>query len=183
MLEPLDAKVVDRSGSVIRGAAITYSSAASDSVLTIRDGRAVQCRNDGVSPVVLSSGGIKSTVMVHCDIIENITAEAFVCTRLGDAPIPLSVAATDRNGNAISNPRIYVTTDSSFLRVKDGLITPLKAGDGDIDFTNGRRRAVTLVRVLDTAKVSAARVIHARDKMFAPVCAQRFELDSPVGRQ
>lgn len=174
MLEPIEARVVNRKGAVIRGAAIEYSSTAPDSILTVRDGRAIQCRNDGLAPVTLTSGRITSIVTVRCEIIERLEAEPFVCMRLGDPPVPMSVTALDKTGHVVSTPRIYLYTDSSFLKVKDGMVSPLKAGDGDLWFTNGRRRAITLVRVLDTASVanSKVRVIHARDRMLAPVCAQ-----------
>ena len=174
MLEPVEAHVLNRKGAVIHGAPIDYTTTASDSILAVRDGRAVQCRNDGAAPVTLSSGGIKSTVIVRCEIIEKLEAEPFVCMRLGGPAVPLSVTGMDKNGNPIPAPRVYLRTDSSFVRVMNGLVYPLKAGDGDLWYTNGRRRAFTLIRVLDTVAVgkSKARLIHARDKMFAPVCAQ-----------
>ncbi|HEX6575881.1 MAG TPA: hypothetical protein VF042_13005 [Gemmatimonadaceae bacterium] len=174
MLEPLDAHVVNEKGDVVPADVIRYSTTA-DSIVAIRDGTAVQCRNDGIAPVTLTSGKLTSTVLVRCAIIEKIVAEPYVCMRLGEPPAPLSVAAFDRQGGSIAAPRLLLLTDSSFVRIIDGKIVPLKAGDGDIGYTNGRRRAVTLLRVLDTARTSSSatqpRIIHARDRMFDPVCA------------
>jgi hypothetical protein len=171
-VDPLDVHVVDRKGAVIPAAAIDYSTDAPDSILMIRGGRAIQCRNDGTARVMLESGKLRSSVTVRCDIIDKIEAAAVICTQLGDPPIPLSVSAFDRDGNAVPAPRLYVTADSLFVRISNGLITPLRAGDGDIGYTNGRRRSFTLLRVLDSAAnvKSDSRFIHARDSMFTGVC-------------
>jgi hypothetical protein len=176
LIEPLDVHVVDRDGAVIRGRAIRYSTTSRDSTLEIRGGNAIQCRRDGVALVRVTAGRFTDSVAVRCDIIERIIAEELVCTRIGDPPIPLSVAAFDAEGREISNPRLYIRADSSFVRIGSGFITPLKSGDGDIEFTNGRHRATTLIRVLDTGRVVSARgsrVIKARDRMFEGVCGAR----------
>ena len=172
LVEPLDVHVVNRKGVVVPGVPIQYSMTALDSALVIRDGNRIQCRKDGITRVTLSAGKLTSSATVRCDIIEKIVAESVMCTRLGDPPLRLSVAAFDRSGNEIPNPRLYIISDSSFVRIANGLITPLKAGDGDVDYTNGRRRAVTLLRVLDTAAITdSSRTVKARNEMFEPVCA------------
>lgn len=173
MVEPLDVHVVNRQGLVVPGVPIHYALATTDSTLVIRDGNRIQCRKDGVTRVALSAGKLTSSATVRCNIIEKIVAERVVCTRLGDPPPRLSVAAFDRDGNQIQNPRLYIISDSSFVRIANGMITPLKAGDGDVDYTNGRHRAVTLLRVLDTAAIiDSSRIVKARNEMFEPVCAE-----------
>lgn len=171
-VEPLDVQVLNRKGAVVRGVPIEYSTTESDSTLVVRDGSRIQCRGDGTTRVTLTAGKLATSAIVRCDIIEKIVAEGLVCTRLGDPPLHLSIAAFDRDGNAIANPRLYVLTDSSFVRIANGLITPLRAGDGDIDYTTGRRRAVTLLRVLErTGTLDSSSSIAARNKMFESVCA------------
>ena len=175
LLEPLDVHVVDRKGVVVPGVPIQYMMADGDSTLVIRDRNRIQCQKDGIAHVALSAGELTSSATVRCDIIEKIVAEGMVCTRLGEPPLHLSLAAFDRHGNSIPNPRLYIISDSSFVRIANGLITPLRAGDGDIDYTNGRHRGVTLLRVLDTAAVAdSSRTIKARNEMFEPVCAGLF---------
>jgi hypothetical protein len=175
MLERLDAKVVNRNGVAIAGTRVAYASTAPDSILAIRGLNSIQCRNDGVARVTLSAGKLSSSVMVRCNIIEKIVAEQLVCTRLGNRPLSLSVAAYDRDGNVIPSPRLYIISDSSLVRIANGFMTPLRSGDGDIDYTNGRHRAVTLIRVLDTAAIAdsgrLSRTLTVRDKMFESVCA------------
>ena len=174
MIGGLGAQVVNRDGVVLPRMPIRYSTTTPDSIAIVYE-NGVQCRHDGVTRVMLSAGRLTSPAMVRCHIIEKLVAEGVVCTRLGDSPVPMSVAAFDHDGNAIPSPRIYIKSDSTFVRVANGFITPLKAGDGDVDYTSGRRRAVTLLRVLDTAAVvdsSRVRIIQARDEMFEPVCAR-----------
>jgi hypothetical protein len=169
---PLDVHVVNRKGVVLPQIPVRYSMTDPDST-AVTQGNGIQCRNDGVARVSLSAGRLASSVMVRCHIIEKIVAEGLVCTRLGDPPVRLSATAFDRDGNEISAPRMDIITDSSFVRIANGLIIPLRAGDGDIDYTNGRRRGVTLLRVLDTAAVVdsvRSHSIKARDEMFEPVC-------------
>jgi len=174
IVEPLDVHVVNRQGAVVQRVPIQYSITAPDSILVIRDGNRIQCRSDGVARVMLTAGRLKTSATVRCDIIEKIIAEGLVCTRMGDPPLRLSVAAFDNSGNAIANPRLYVISDSSLVRIANGFITPLKAGDGDIDYTNGRHRTVTLIRILDRASVvdSSSPRSKSRNAMFRPVCAQ-----------
>jgi hypothetical protein len=151
LIEPVAAQVVDAQGRGVPRAVIG-AVARPDSIVELYGRGGVQCRKNGVATLTLTSGALHATSTVRCHIADRIAMnEMESCLQVGDAPVPLSVQASDEEGRPMSQVRLSMrNSDTTILRLDEHGITALRPGLATIEASTGRREAVRFVAVVDS---------------------------------
>lgn len=126
----LPVQALDASGAVVEAA----FDATSDAPMVAEvGGDRLRCLRAGDARIRVTSAGLTTTFVARCRPILSFGLPPGLTLVEGGAPVPLMVVAYDSGGQRVDDLRFRaVTSDTTVIAIRDGVVVPRRMGKADI---------------------------------------------------
>lgn len=158
---PLGIRVLGADGQAIDNVSVSYA-AFPDSMIQVTSNGLFSCHEDGVANVLATVGDLHAMVPIRCHLARQFGPVGWMELVAGGPPAALTLAAYDREGRVIDPIHVQLlVTDTSIIRVRDGMVFGLKKGVASIGVQSLAKHGGVLVQVVEPTSADSVDTVSA----------------------
>jgi len=178
----LQGALMNKAGSSLPNAKISYSSNPSD-VVTVTESGECRCLKSGDASVLIAGGGLSTLVGVKCRLVSALDVPREIRLVVGEPPDGFHATPLGENSAPISDvPVTLASSDQSVLRVEKQTLVPVAVGKTSLKSTAGPISSLTDVTVVENI-ISSPLLLNDGARQSWTLAAGTYEVDVKVAAE